>query len=178
MWQTGKAHHREKIRKKEPFHLSMLVLWILIGIWHGGTAYYFIASGLIPCVLLIFSELLNPVSIRFYSALHIERKNKIFCLCRRIKTQVLLCLCWVFVNAESTGRGIRIIKYSLKHSLILSKQADFPFSMGLSYRSIFIMFFSLAILLCMEQIKYRNATIFLEMDKKPFLTSIFLFIAN
>lgn len=164
----------KKYGKKIPFHLSMLVLWFLIGIWHGGTAYYFIASGLIPCVLLIFSELLNPVSIRFYSTLHIERKNKIFCLCRRIKTQVLLCLCWIFVNAESTGRGIRIIKYSLKHPLILSTQADFPFSMGLSYRSIFIMFFSLAILLFVEQIKYRNSTIFLEMDKKPFLTRIFL----
>ena len=109
MQKCGKLAKRiigKKYGKKIPFHLSMLVLWFLIGIWHGGTAYYFIASGLIPCVLLIFSELINPVSIRFYSALHIERKSKIICFYRRIKTQVLLCLCWIFVNAESTGRGI------------------------------------------------------------------------
>lgn len=32
----------KKAGKKIPFYLSMLVLWFLIGVWHGGTGYYLV----------------------------------------------------------------------------------------------------------------------------------------
>ena len=38
----------KKAGKKVPFYISMILLWLLIGIWHGGTGYYFIASALLP----------------------------------------------------------------------------------------------------------------------------------
>ena len=44
----SKKKFGKKAGKKVPFYVAMLMLWILIGIWHGGTGYYFIASAGIP----------------------------------------------------------------------------------------------------------------------------------
>ena len=177
MQKCGKLAKRmigKKQGKKVPFYLSVVVLWILIGIWHGGTAYYFMASGFIPCILLMLSDFFASFFIRLDSAFHIERGNNFFQFCRRVKTQLLLCLCWTFVNAESTAKGFRIIKNSLKSPFVCSKQDDFLLSMGISYKDYFIMIFGVVVLLLAEQIRYRKSTIFIEMDKKPVLMRIFL----
>jgi len=51
----------KKIGKKIPFYISMLALWFFIGIWHGGTGYYFVASAVVPFCFLFLSDVLNPM---------------------------------------------------------------------------------------------------------------------
>ncbi|MCD7709348.1 MAG: hypothetical protein LUI02_05690, partial [Clostridiales bacterium] len=101
----------KKVGKKIPLYLSTLVLWFLIGLWHGGTAVYFLASGLIPCIFLLGSDLLSPVFAKIVAALHIKTECFSYRWFQRIRTFLLMCGAWLFICAGSVSGGIRIFKY-------------------------------------------------------------------
>ena len=91
----------KKRGKKIPFYASMFVLWALIGLWHGGTAHYFIASGMIPFVLLTLSDLMP-------SWLALNADNMFCRVVMRFRTVLLMCVSFVFICAESVSRGAAI----------------------------------------------------------------------
>ncbi|MBR4610886.1 MAG: MBOAT family protein [Erysipelotrichaceae bacterium] len=39
--------------KKIPVYIAMAVVWLLLGIWHGGTPCYMLSTGIMPCLFLI-----------------------------------------------------------------------------------------------------------------------------
>lgn len=118
MVNLGKAARKrfgKKTGKRVPFYLSMAVLWFLIGVWHGGTGYYFMASAVVPFFLLTGSDLLQPLFAGFRRKLHINVNHPLFILFQRGRTLILLCLCWTFVCAGSVGQDVQIIRYGLCH---------------------------------------------------------------
>ena len=100
----------KKKGKQVPTYLGLMVIWFLIGLWHGGTIMYFVASGAIPGIYLIGSEVLQP----FFRWLVKMRKINTACgsyrLFRRVRTVLLMCVCWIFVCAGSTMGGIMAFK--------------------------------------------------------------------
>ena len=91
----------KKRGKKIPFYVSMFVLWVLIGLWHGGTAHYFIASGMIPFVLLTLSDLMPSwLSLNYDSAL-----CRVIC---RFRTVLLMCVSFVFICAGSVSKALAV----------------------------------------------------------------------
>lgn len=116
---AGKRFGRRAGRKLS-FYVSMLVLWILIGIWHGGTGYYFIASAGIPCILLILSDLLNPYFKKIISKWKIRTDCFSYRLFQRFRTILLICLSWIFVCSGGTYKGIIIYKQIITHFFLLS----------------------------------------------------------
>lgn len=112
---TTRKHFGKKIGKKVPFYLAMTVLWLLIGIWHGGTGYYFMASAVVPFLLLTCSDLLQPAFTALRQKLHINPENPLFILFQRGRTLLLLCLCWTFVCSGSVGQNMQMIRYGVSH---------------------------------------------------------------
>ena len=118
MVQLGKRARKrlgKKTGRKLPFYLSMVVLWFLIGIWHGGTGYYFMASAVIPFFLLMGGDLLQPVFEKLKKLLKIRKEGWIFRLFQRARTLLLICVCWVFVCAAGTAEGFAALGQALTH---------------------------------------------------------------
>lgn len=118
MVQLGKRARKRlgrKRGKKIPFYLSMVVLWFLIGIWHGGTGYYFMASAVIPFFLLMGGDLLQPAFGKLRTLLRIREESPGFRLFRRARTLLLICVCWVFVCAAGTAEGFAALRQGLTH---------------------------------------------------------------
>lgn len=164
----AKRYFGKKYGRKVPFHLSMLVLWFLIGIWHGGTGYYFIASAFIPCVLLlsadVFREFISHrTEVRFSGA-----SIKLVQIICRLRTQILLCMCWVFVNAQSTPKGIGILRHSLIHPGVFSfKVWGILAQAGLSKLDVALLLLGTFLLWVIDYIRYQGSTVYIELDKRP-----------
>ena len=100
----------KKKGKQVPTYLGLMVIWFLIGLWHGGTIMYFVASGAIPGIYLIGSEVLQPFFRWLVKMGKINTACGSYRLFRRVRTVLLMCVCWIFVCAGSTMGGIMAFK--------------------------------------------------------------------
>lgn len=107
---TCKKKFGKKKGKKIPTYLGLICIWLAIGLWHGGTAMYFLASGIIPGIYLIGSEIFQPFFKWIISVFHINTNCISYTFFCRIRTVLLMCLCWIFVCAGSINGGIAVIK--------------------------------------------------------------------
>ena len=162
----GKRIVGKKYGKKIPFHLSMLVLWILIGIWHGGTSYYFIASAFIPGILLFCSDLCQDIFIKLRNNLHINYDCVSWHWVRRIRTQFLLLFCWIFVNAGSTRQGIKIIARIVNNPYAYSSFSDAISKIGLTSLDALLMSWAIVVLYVEQKNCYEGTNIFTRMNEQ------------
>lgn len=100
-----KRHYGKQMGKKVPFYISMLILWFLIGVWHGCTAHYFVASAVVPCTLLMISDLGGNRFAYYGQKLPLVNWTILWDNVNRLKTLLLICICWVFVCTESVSVG-------------------------------------------------------------------------
>ena len=110
----------KNIGRKIPFYCAMTVLWALIGIWHGGTSYYIIASAAIPFFFLFVRDIFSPLFDWFNKKLSINSENHYWKAFQMTRTLLLICVCWLFVCAGSTGGALNVIKHMFSNPLIVN----------------------------------------------------------
>lgn len=138
----GKKHG-----KKVPTYLSMFVLWFLLGVWHGGTAQYFVASALIPFILLIGGDLLEPVWANLMKKGSVHTEGFVFRQLQRIRTMLLLCLCWFFVCTSAVHNGLEAIKQVCTHFVWKASRSISLESLGMDYVDLLLMIIGLVLIL-------------------------------
>lgn len=164
--QKSKKILGKKYGKKIPTLLSTFVLWFLIGIWHGGTGYYFMASAVIPCVLLTLSDLFEPLVTSFCKKTKMNRECFSFVLFQRIRTMILMLLVWLFVCSQSVVGGFEIIKHSLS-TLELSYLKNISISeFGLSIKGMSILTVGVVILYISDYLKDKNSSVYLALNNQ------------
>ena len=100
----------KKIGKKIPLYLSMFVMWVAIGIWHGGAYTFILGSGLIPFVCIFFEDNLAPLASKINKKIGIKEDTFSYHLYQSIRTYLLFSFAMIFFRASSIGFGIKIIK--------------------------------------------------------------------
>lgn len=164
----------KKAGKKVPFYISMFVLWSLIGLWHGGTGYYFIASAGIPCILLVLSDLCQPFFSAIVMKLHINVGCDSWKWFRRIRTLLLICICWMAVCSGGTHRFILLLKSSLSNLWNYTAVNMAVETIGLTSVDILLMTTGIAILYLSDLCTFRGENIFKVMDKQNYLIKVSL----
>lgn len=162
----------KKFGKKVPFYISMVVLWIIIGIWHGGTGYYFIASAGIPCIYLIFSDFLQPVFRLLTEKLRINAECESWKWFRRVRTLLLICVCWMVVCSNGTYNFIFIVKHMATNLWNYTTFITAMETFGLTSLDILLMFAGTVVLYLSDLCVYRKETIFRVMDRQNFFIRI------
>ncbi|MBO4808972.1 MAG: MBOAT family protein [Lachnospiraceae bacterium] len=99
----------KKAAKKITTYTFMLVVWILIGIWHGGEAKYLVASGLLPGFYLISGQQLSGFFEKMTKVLRINTSSFLWHLFRKIRTFLCLCSSWVFIRAAGVKEGLVVL---------------------------------------------------------------------
>lgn len=95
--------------KKLPSYLSILIVWFLLGLWHGGILYFFVASALIPCFYLIAGDFFEPQFKKLNALLKIKEAGRGFRIFQSVRTSFLICICWVFICTESVSQGVEAL---------------------------------------------------------------------
>jgi len=94
-----KKNFGKKVGKTVPTYIGLIVNWLLIGIWHGCTNVYMLASAVIPCILLIGSDITTPFLKKISQKFNFKTECFSFRMFRRIRTFLLMCI--VFGTARS-----------------------------------------------------------------------------
>lgn len=97
----------KKIGKRISLYFSMIILWFLIGLWHGGTICYFVASGFIPFIIIFLEDIFSMI---FKLKINFNYCNYFIKLLFRLKTLFCIMICWIFVCSNSITKGINVIK--------------------------------------------------------------------
>lgn len=134
--------------KVVPSVAAPLVVFFLIGIWHGLTWQYII-NGLYNALLISSSVALGPVYKKLTEKLHINTEAFSFRIFQIARTFCLLCISRVIVKAPSLADAWKMIK-----ALFTSIDLDFIFGLdgkmftyGVAQNEMFILFIALLILL-------------------------------
>lgn len=100
----------KKAAKSIPTYLSMGVVWICIGVWHGGESRYILASGILPGFYLIMGQVCRPLFERCVRLLKINTEAASWHMFCRARTMLCLCTSWVFVRAQGVKDGLGVIR--------------------------------------------------------------------
>ena len=160
----AKKYFGKKFGKKIPFYLSMVVLWTLIGIWHGGTGYYFIASGAIPCALLMLSDIMQ---LLFTKSRERDKFGVFSRMLRRLRTLLLVCISWIVVCSNGTYNFINVVRHVVTHPVNTSFDIDNlrVFNFGIRDMSMIV---GLVVLCLADYLTYKGTSIFEELNKRNF----------
>ena len=164
----------KKFGKKVPFYMSMIVLWFLIGLWHGGTGYYFIASAVIPCVLLLLSDLCHPVFGKIVKGLHINTGCESWRGFRRVRTLLLVCLCWMVVCSNGTYNFISLLQHSICNIWSYTSFDIAVEAIGLTAVDILLMTIGVFMLFFSDLLIYRGDNIFKAIDRQNYFIKVVL----
>ena len=104
---------REKFGKKRgkqyATFAAMFVLWLTVGIWHGGDWKFVIGSGLLHWLYIVMEELLAPPCARFMEKCHIDAKSRAIRIVRIARTFFLVCIGDLFFRAVSAGDAFAML---------------------------------------------------------------------
>lgn len=92
-----------------PICLANLLIFFLVGIWHGA-AWKFIAYGLYNGIIIAFSSLMDPVYKWCLSKLHINGESKPWKLFQILRTVLLINIGWYFDMAVDLKAAIVMMK--------------------------------------------------------------------
>lgn len=108
---------REKFGKKKgkqyATFVAMFILWLTVGIWHGGDWKFVIGSGLLHWFYIVMEELLAPPCARLMERRHIDPKCRTIAVVRMVRTFFLVCIGDLFFRAASVGDAFAMLKGSV-----------------------------------------------------------------
>ena len=154
----------KKMGKKIPFYLSMLVLWFLIGVWHGGTGYYFIASAVIPCFILIVSDLVQPSMDRLPGIGKINRDCFSWRLFQSVRTALMICVCWIFVCSNGTMAAVSVLRHMAGRPVAYTALVSAFEAFGLTVTDLMIMMIGVLVLGAADYLQYSGSSITEKLD--------------
>jgi len=100
----------KKLGKKIPVILAILILWLLIGLWHGASYRYIFAAGILPWLYLTFSLLFEDLPQKINDKWHLKTENFSFHLFQSLRTLGFMCLIWLFVCVPKLSESLLVIK--------------------------------------------------------------------
>lgn len=97
----GKKRLGKKQGKKVPAIAALLIVWFLLGLWHGGKWTFILGSGLYHAVLMSLALAAEPAAKKFYERTRIRKEHPLWILFQRVRTFVLVGAGFVLFRSDS-----------------------------------------------------------------------------
>ena len=107
--QSWRERFGKKKGKQYATFAAMFVLWLTVGIWHGGDWKFVIGSGLLHWFYIVMEELLAPPCAHFMEKCHIDSKGRTIRIVRIVRTFFLVCIGDLFFRAVSVGDAFAML---------------------------------------------------------------------
>lgn len=163
----------KNIGKKIPVIISIFVLWVIIGIWHGASYKYIFAAGILPWVYFSISELFDGVIKSITKFLKIDTEKFSFHLFQSIRTLAMMCIIWIFAISPT----LRESKIIIQKIFIGSKLSFLEFMNGNFFADIY-KFICIAIaLICVaivDYLKYKEINVGEKFNKQGIVFRYFI----
>ncbi len=101
----------KKAGKLIPTVLAILILWLLIGLWHGTSFRYIFAAGILPWIYLTLGQIFEDSIKRLTKKLHIKTDCFSFRLFQSLRTFGLMCIVWLIACSPSLLGSLDVINH-------------------------------------------------------------------
>ncbi len=142
----------KKIGKKIPLYLSMLLMWILIGAWHGGLYTFIIGSGILQFIFIFLEDTLQPISKKINKKLGIKEDVFSYKLYQIVRTYLLFSFAMIFFRAGSVSNAISMITNVFKFKFSVLSDGVI-YMAGLDRSNFKVLIISLFILFVVQLLK-------------------------
>ena len=139
-----------------PVYISLLLTWVLIGFWHGGSLKYIFGVGIYMGVIIMLSDLLQPVFGRLVRFARINTECFSYRLFTRIRTFILFMVGNSFFRAERITDGFKMWKYAFSRFNPWILFDGSLYSLGLDRTEIMICFTGLLLLFIVSLYNHRE----------------------
>lgn len=104
----------KKTGRVVPIAVADLIVFFLVGIWHGASWKY-VVYGLLNGGIIAFSELMAGNYRNWKKALHISGKEHWYIFFAIVRTYILVTLRWFFDRSDSLSQGLYMVKQAFTH---------------------------------------------------------------
>ena len=156
----------KKLGKNIPTYIGMLILWVVIGIWHGGSAKYIFAAGILPWILIVGGQLLQPAFDGTTRLLRIKKDCFSYRLFSSLRTLALMCLIWLFaMTAGGVFSGVTAIKHTIRFNPWVLFDGSL-YGLGLDAKDFSLLSISLLLVLVVSYLKEKGHQIRQELEQQ------------
>ena len=151
-----KAKLGKKKGKQYTTYVAMFILWLSVGLWHGGEMKYVIGSGLLHWFYIVFGEITLPFfTWLFAENLHMNLTSRGADVFRVVRPFCLVCVGDLFFRSDNVPHALRMLGESVSvfNPWVLVNGSIFE--LGLDVIEWGILLVSLGILIAVSLIQYR-----------------------
>ena len=153
-----KAHFGKKAAKQLPSYLAMLCVWLLMGLWHGGSWKYIIGMGFWFWGLIVLSQVCEPLNKKLIAVLKINTECFSWHLFQSLRVFVLVCIGNMFFRLDGLITTLRVMKAGLHWNPWIFVDGSL-FKLGLDGPDFFVALFSLGILLLVSVLQEKGKSV-------------------
>ena len=157
------------IAKVLPTSIASLIVFLIVGIWHGANWKY-VGFGLWNGLIIMISILLKPVFDFVLKKLHINPKSFLYGIFRMFRTFLVVLVGYVFDIAPSFSGAINMIKMSLFDQNIHAGIGQIC-NLGLGKKDYVVLLVGMLIVFAVSVVQERNSQTNLRtmLDKRPLI---------
>lgn len=126
--------------------IAMFILWLVVGLWHGGNMTYVIGSGLLHWFYIVMEELLEPVFSNLWKKKNIDAHAGWLEKTRIVRTFILVNIGNAFFRSASVKSAIVMFGYGFSKHMAGDFFTGGVFNLGLSWIECTIALVSLIVL--------------------------------
>lgn len=157
------------IAKVLPTSIASLIVFLIVGIWHGANWKY-VGFGLWNGLIIMISILLKPVFDFVLAKLHINPKSFLYGVFQMFRTFIVVLVGYVFDIAPSFSGAVNMIKLSLFDQHIRTGISQIC-NLGVGKKDYVVLLIGMLVIFVVSVIQERNSSTSLRvmLDKKPFI---------
>lgn len=160
LWRNLSKYIKKKLGKKAardiPSYMAMLVVWLMFGLWHGGSWKFILGEGMMCYICILLGKVLEPVFKKVIEILAINTECFSWKFYQALRTFVLMMIANMFFRLDSLTGTIQIMKSGIScwNPWILFDGS--LYDLGLSNKSFKVLVISLFVLLLVESLTEKQ----------------------
>lgn len=165
----GNTKAGSHIAKVLPTSIASLIVFLIVGIWHGANWKY-VGFGLWNGLIIMISILLKPVFDFVLAKLHINPKSFLYGVFQMFRTFIVVLVGYVFDIAPSFSGALNMIKLSLFDQHIRAGITQIC-NLGVGKKDYVVLLAGMLVIFVVSVIQERNSSTSLRviLDKKPLI---------
>lgn len=108
-----KRHWGKKAAKQLPTFLAMLILWLAMGLWHGG-GWNFIGEGIWFWLVIVLGQLLKPQGDALLQKLKVRRESRLWYVFQCARTTLIYAVGALFFKATGLMEALRMLGSAMR----------------------------------------------------------------
>lgn len=148
----------KKASKQIPAYLGMLCVWLLIGLWHGGSWKYILGMGLWFWACIVLSQVLEPFFKKLKVVMGIDENTFGYHVFQSLRVFILVSIGNMFFRASSFSAVFRMLKeaFSKFNPWIFFDGSFIDF--GVTYGDINIILLGTIALICVGRLQEKHGS--------------------